>query len=111
MIVYAGRASNSCMGSIFCVLRLSLILFLLQTRVNLRSTDASSRLINDADAGHTEAAEEEEEEEEDDDDVELIPPTEVIAGEFGNSAASILSRAVLLNVKWNGAGASSVLDR
>jgi len=97
------------MGSIFCVLRLSLILFLLQTRVNLRSTDASSRLINDADAGHTEAAEEEEED--DDDDVELIPPTEVIAGEFGNSAASILSRAVLLNVKWNGAGASSILGR
>jgi len=81
---------------------------MLQTRVNLRSTDASSRLINDADAGHTE---DDEEEDEDDNDVELIPPTEVIAGEFGNSAASILSRAVLLSVKWNGAGASSILGR
>ena len=47
----------------------------------------------------------------DDADVELIPPTEVSAGEFGNSAASILSRAELLSVIWNGAGASSILGR
>ena len=73
-----------------------------QTRINSRSTDVSSRLISDADAGH---------EDDDDEDVELIPPTEVSAGEFGNSAASILSRAVLLSVKWNGSGASSVLTR
>jgi len=93
------------MRSLFCVLEL---LFFdsstFQTRVNLRSTDTSSRLGNDADAGHTE-------DDADDDDVELIPPTEVSAGEFGNSAASILSRAVLLSVKWNGAGASSILGR
>ena len=80
------------------------------TRIHLRSTDASLRLSNEADAGHADE-EEKEEEEEDDADVELIPPTEVTAGEFGNSAASILSRAVLLSVKWNGAGASSILVR
>jgi hypothetical protein len=87
---------------------------LVLTRIHLRSTDASLRLSNEADAGHAdeeEKEEEEEEEEEDDADVELIPPTEVTAGEFGNSAASILSRAVLLSVKWNGAGASSILVR
>jgi hypothetical protein len=83
---------------------------LVLTRIHLRSTDASLRLSNEADAGHADE-EEKEEEEEDDADVELIPPTEVTAGEFGNSAASILSRAVLLSVKWNGAGASSILVR
>ena len=77
---------------------------LLQTRIDLRSTDASSRLSNDADAGHKE----DEDEDDDDADVELVPSTEVSTGEFGNSAASILSRAVLLSVKWNGAKASSV---